>query len=88
MAYCLMGLFNINMPPLYGEGGQAAFLRRHIMQDSDDLTIFASKIPPGLDGLHGLLADPPAWFAGCDLPREILCHDWGVWRQDPESPLQ
>ena len=27
LAYCLMGLFNINMPLLYGEGGQNAFIR-------------------------------------------------------------
>ena len=26
-AYCLMGLFNVNMPLLYGEGGQKAFVR-------------------------------------------------------------
>ena len=25
MAYCLLGLFNVNMPPMYGEGGEKAF---------------------------------------------------------------
>jgi hypothetical protein len=27
MAYCLMGIFNVNMPLLYGEGGTKAFIR-------------------------------------------------------------
>jgi hypothetical protein len=27
MAYCLLGIFDINMPLLYGEGGEKAFLR-------------------------------------------------------------
>ena len=27
VAYCLMGLFNVNMPLLYGEGGYKAFVR-------------------------------------------------------------
>ncbi|KAE8365217.1 HET-domain-containing protein [Aspergillus caelatus] len=27
MAYCLMGIFSVNMPMLYGEGGGKAFLR-------------------------------------------------------------
>lgn len=41
-AYCLMGLFNINMPMLYGEGRRRAFLRlqQEIMRTSEDYTIF------------------------------------------------
>jgi hypothetical protein len=41
-AYCLMGLFGVNMPPLYGEG-QKAFLRLQltILGMSDDESIFA-----------------------------------------------
>jgi Heterokaryon incompatibility protein (HET) len=27
LAYCLMGIFSVNMPMLYGEGGEKAFLR-------------------------------------------------------------
>ncbi|KAF3047357.1 hypothetical protein E8E11_007658 [Didymella keratinophila] len=42
-AYCLMGLFGIHMPPLYGEREPAAFkrLQLEILKDSDDTSIFA-----------------------------------------------
>ncbi|KAF2730463.1 hypothetical protein EJ04DRAFT_545742 [Polyplosphaeria fusca] len=38
MAYCLLGLFDIQMPLLYGEGSKKAFLRlqEEIMKVSDD----------------------------------------------------
>ncbi|KAB8215203.1 heterokaryon incompatibility protein-domain-containing protein [Aspergillus novoparasiticus] len=66
MAYCLMGIFSVNMPMLYGEGGEKAFLRlqEEIMKQSDDHTIFAwtDKSAPA-DLLHGLLASSPAHFA-------------------------
>jgi hypothetical protein len=41
-AYCLLGLFEVNMPLLYGEG-QKAFLRlqQEIIKQSDDQSIFA-----------------------------------------------
>lgn len=41
-AYCLLGLFGVNMPLLYGEGKRAFFrLQEAIMNDSDDQSIFA-----------------------------------------------
>lgn len=42
LAYCLMGLFEVNMPMLYGEG-QAAFLRlqEEIMKRTDDHSLLA-----------------------------------------------
>ncbi|KAK5724911.1 hypothetical protein LTR17_013399 [Elasticomyces elasticus] len=42
MAYALLGLCDVNMPLLYGEGGKAAFrrLQLQIIADSDDETIF------------------------------------------------
>ena len=41
-AYCLMGLFGVNMPLLYGEGGEEAFyrLQLEILKRSDDESIF------------------------------------------------
>ncbi|PWY94234.1 HET-domain-containing protein [Aspergillus sclerotioniger CBS 115572] len=41
-AYCLLGLFDVHMPVLYGEG-RAAFIRlqEEIMRTSDDQTLFA-----------------------------------------------
>jgi hypothetical protein len=42
IAYCLMGLFSVNMPLLYGEGTRAFVrLQDEIMKISDDQTIFA-----------------------------------------------
>ncbi|PMD29348.1 HET-domain-containing protein, partial [Hyaloscypha variabilis F] len=41
MAYCLLGLFDVNMPPLYGEGENAFIrLQLEILKTSDDESIF------------------------------------------------
>lgn len=42
IAYCLLGIFDVSMPLIYGEG-QKAFVRlqREIMQNSDDQSILA-----------------------------------------------
>ncbi|RPD54167.1 HET-domain-containing protein [Lentinus tigrinus ALCF2SS1-6] len=41
-AYCLLGLFDIHMPPLYGEGRNAfRRLQEEIMRQSADTTLFA-----------------------------------------------
>jgi hypothetical protein len=47
LAYCLIGLFNVNMPLLYGEGGTKAFIRlqEEIMKASDDHSLFAWEHP-------------------------------------------
>jgi len=43
-AYCLMGLFGVNMPLLYGENQKAFFrLQEEIMKRSDDHSLFAWK---------------------------------------------
>jgi hypothetical protein len=59
-AYCLMGIFGINMPLLYGEG-ERAFLRlqEEIMRISDDHSLFAWR---SSDNRGGLLATSPASF--------------------------
>jgi hypothetical protein len=42
LAYCLMGLFDVNMPLLYGEGDRAFLrLQEEIIRISDDHSIFA-----------------------------------------------
>ncbi|RDX40880.1 hypothetical protein OH76DRAFT_1301765, partial [Lentinus brumalis] len=41
-AYCLLGLFEVHMPPLYGEGRNAfRRLQEEIMKQSADTTLFA-----------------------------------------------
>jgi ankyrin repeat protein len=60
LAYCLMGIFSINMPLLYGEGERAFIrLQEEIMRVSDDHSLFAWKYP---NGRGGLLAVSPAAF--------------------------
>ena len=63
MAYCMMGLFDVNMPLLYGEGGPKAFMRLQleIIKQSDDESIFAWTLPK--DFHYGLLAPWPTCFA-------------------------
>ena len=47
-AYCLVGLFNVNMPTIYGEGRQAfQRLQHEIMKQSIDTSLFAWG--PGTD---------------------------------------
>lgn len=60
-----MGLFNINMPMLYGEGNRAFIrLQEEIIKASDDLSIFAWTAPESdFCTLSGLLASSPAFFA-------------------------
>lgn len=61
MAYCLMGLFQVNMPMLYGEGERAFIrLQEAIIARSTDHTLFAweNTLNPGI----GLLAESPSCF--------------------------
>ncbi|KAL6251759.1 hypothetical protein RBB50_001969 [Rhinocladiella similis] len=47
IAYCLLGLFDVNMPLLYGEGMKAfRRLQEEIVRQSNDFTIFAWEKPP------------------------------------------
>ncbi|KAG8534415.1 uncharacterized protein KY384_001260 [Bacidia gigantensis] len=62
VAYSLIGLFEVNMPLLYGEGMKAfARLQAEIIRSSSDETIFAWKNPSM--GISGILATSPADFA-------------------------
>ena len=71
IAYCLLGIFDVNMPMLYGEGGEKAFLRlqEEIIKQSDDHTIFAWPIHRR--DQPGLLADSPAAFEKCQFVRTM-----------------
>jgi hypothetical protein len=67
-AYCLMGLFDVHMPTLYGEGHKAFLrLQLEILATSDDESLFAwnapSKYPEQSYSDLGLLAESPSWFA-------------------------
>jgi hypothetical protein len=79
-AYCLMGLFRVNMPLLYGEGNRAFIrLQEKIMRVREDYTLFtwSPSIIPGYSDPHiskGLLADSPSDFVD---PRGVWTkHSW------------
>ncbi|KAI1052815.1 hypothetical protein LB506_010019 [Fusarium annulatum] len=66
MAYCMLGIFDINMPLLYGEGKRAFFrLQEEIIKSCNDHTIFCwgwnEDVP---DDWASLLAPWPSTFAG------------------------
>ena len=64
-AYCLMGIFDVNMPLLYGERHKAFYrLQEEIMKQDDDQSLFAWTVDdPDASKGHGLLADSPGAFA-------------------------
>jgi hypothetical protein len=77
LAYCLLGIFQINMPLLYGEGFERAFIRlqEEIMKSSYDQSLFAWNLYPpssvaelpltwkaGQVGM-GILAPHPCYFS-------------------------
>lgn len=83
-AYCLMGLFDINMPLLYGEEEKAfRRLQEEIIRSTTDLSIFAWKFPP----LQDMKADILRWTSWEDanfapIPSEegMLC---GILAKSP-----
>jgi hypothetical protein len=79
LAYCLLGIFGVHMPLIYGEG-QNAFrrLQEEIVKRSNDLTILAWNQEMGQPAHDGLFARSPSnfydsrqiirWgFSGCDF---------------------
>ena len=63
-AYCLLGIFDVNMPLLYGERRKAFVrLQEEIIKTSDDQTIFAWAMTTCDQSGH--LAESPAAFEYC-----------------------
>ena len=72
LAYCLLGLFKVNMPLLYGEGFSKAFLRLQleILASYNDDSIFAwdptgHTWPSTYHPWSGMLAPSPENFVNC-----------------------
>ena len=75
MAYCLLGLFRINMPLLYGEGKKAFIrLQLEILRKYPDESVFAWQTRE--PGLQHVLATSPRCFKSCKtlVPNEQLHH--------------
>ncbi|KAI1126974.1 heterokaryon incompatibility protein-domain-containing protein [Nemania abortiva] len=69
MAYCLLGIFDVNMPLIYGEGRKAFMrLQEEIAKDSCDLSLFAWQQTDSSQKYRGVLATSVAEFLNC---REI-----------------
>ena len=76
MAYCLIGIFGVNMPLLYGEGDQAFLrLQLEIIQRRSDPTLLAwrsiTATPTRADGMVqarflDTFASEPACFSSCN----------------------
>jgi hypothetical protein len=48
MAYCLLGIFDVDLVPTYGEGRRVFLkLQQRLLQSYKDESIFAWKLPPG-----------------------------------------
>ena len=69
VAYCLLGIFAVNMDLRYGEGVTAfARLQTTVMQRTADLSIFTwldDEASPGRPPFAGILAESPRQFASC-----------------------
>ncbi|KAI0853380.1 HET-domain-containing protein [Daldinia vernicosa] len=80
IAYCLLGIFEINMPLLYGEGDKAFLrLQEEICKQTHDLSLFAWTARPGyassslFDWYRGIFAIHPCEFADLQgLKRESV----------------
>jgi hypothetical protein len=66
VAYSLLGIFGVNMPMIYGEGGERAFIRlqEEIIKISDDHSLFAWPLSADPDNF-AMLARSPAAFVNC-----------------------
>jgi len=87
-AYSLMGLLDVNMPMLYGEGKKAFHrLQLEIIRASNDQSIFAwdsEKVQP-----TSILADDPSRFRYCGR-MELMDHDEFIQflkKEVPEAEL-
>jgi len=88
LAYCLLGIFNVTMPMIYGEGADQAFLRlqEQIMRTTRDDSILAWGLcppeetpiddPDQVDPVGRILATGPSDFANSG---HIIC------RKQPRS---
>ena len=82
LAYCLMGLFDVNMPLLYGEGAEKSFrrLQEMIVKQTDDESIFAwsaSSEEVEKRPFWGLFAPSPAYFKDSS---EYTIPQFKAWR--------
>jgi hypothetical protein len=97
MAYCLLGIFDTNMPLLYGEGDKASIrLQEEICKQTNDMSIFAWTADPSDHyQCRGILAAHPSEFLrfpemltrGHYHPKEFTITNRGI-KFDDVQPLR
>jgi len=86
-AYSLMGLLDVNMPMLYGEGKKAfRRLQLEIIRASNDQSIFAWDPSMEKDQPGSILADDPSDFEDCGR-MELMGHDEFIQSLKEEAEL-
>ena len=82
IAYSLLGIFDVNLPLIYGEGAKAFLrLQEAVAKSTNDLSLFAwseDEHNPSLQWYYGVLAQSPQQFASCrrlELIADPLRHD-------------
>lgn len=69
LAYCLFGLFKVNMPLLYGEGSRAFFrLQEEILRRTEDMSLLAWADKAGVESAYGYCFDDFRGHAGVFAP--------------------
>jgi hypothetical protein len=75
MAYCLLGIFNVHMPMIYGEGSRAFIrLQEEISKETNDLSLFAwtARAPTiSITELEDLLVQRPVEVSMKTIPLSI-----------------
>ena len=90
-AYSLLGLLDVNMPMLYGEGKKAFHrLQLEIIRMSNDQSIFAWSFSGEKGRTGSILADGPEFFRDCSEmelmnPHEFIQSLGGIRREDQNS---
>ncbi len=83
IAYSLLGIFGINMPLLYGEGGNAFLrLQEEIIKRSDDQSIFAWGLVNHSGG-HASHYQTPPDLDGIDPDDDQLANTTGMLAKSP-----
>ncbi|KAK7451505.1 hypothetical protein CaCOL14_009464 [Colletotrichum acutatum] len=88
IAYCLLGIFNIHIPLLYGEGDRAFVrLQQEIIRNSEDMSILLWTQVYPLRGQSGVLAQSPAAFERVHLyfPGDLPVRDAELTWDDVKS---
>ncbi|KAI6044299.1 heterokaryon incompatibility protein-domain-containing protein [Pisolithus marmoratus] len=89
VAYSLLGLLDVNMPMLYGEGKKAfQRLQEEIIRRSNDHSIFAWD--PDGKGIRttSVLADDPSYFRGCHNIKKVEFDEFIKELKEEEEPNQ